>query len=65
MARHIRERKMKLKTILAVAVATAAILSLALGAAFTLTTGSPAAFIGGLALFLAFAGFAATLNPTI
>ena len=56
---------MKLKTILAVAVATAAILSLALGAAFTLTTGSPAAFIGGLALFLAFAGFAATLNPTI
>jgi hypothetical protein len=64
MARHIRERKMKLKTILAVAVATAAILSLALGAAFTLTHG-PAAFIGGLALFLAFAGFAATLNPTI
>ena len=55
---------MKLKTILAVAVATASCLSLALGAAFTLTHG-PAAFIGGLALFLAFAGFAATLNPTI
>jgi len=55
---------MKLKTILAVTLATASTASLALGVAFTLTHG-PAAFIGGLALFLAFAGFAATINPTI
>ncbi len=55
---------MKIKNILAVALATASCSSLAIGVAFTLTHG-PAAFIGGLALFLAFAGFAATLNPTI
>lgn len=54
----------KIEKAVAVALATASILSLALGAAFTLTTG-PAAFIGGFALFLAFAGFAATLNPNI
>lgn len=55
----------KIEKAVAVALATASILSLALGVAFTITTGSPAAFIGGFALFLAFAGFAATLNPTI
>jgi hypothetical protein len=54
----------KIEKAVAVALATASILSLALGVAFTLTHG-PAAFIGGFALFLAFAGFAATLNPTI
>jgi hypothetical protein len=54
----------KIEKAIAVALATASIISLALGAAFTLTHG-PAAFIGGLAFFLAFAGFAATLNPTI
>ena len=54
----------KIEKAVAVALATASILSLALGVAFTLTHG-PAAFICGLALFLAFAGFAASINPTI
>lgn len=54
----------KIEKAVAVAFATASILSLALGVAFTLTHG-PAAFIGGFALFLAFAGFAAQFNPTI
>ena len=55
----------KIEKAIAVALATASIISLALGVAFTLTTGSPAAFIGGFTLFLAFAGFAAQFNPTI
>ena len=55
----------KIEKAIAVALATASIISLALGVAFTLTTGSPAAFIGGFALFLAFAGFAAQFNPSI
>ena len=65
MARHIRERKMKLKTILAVAVATASCISLALGVASTATSGNPAAFILGTAAFIALAITAAQLDPTI
>ena len=55
---------MKLKTILAVTLATASTASLALGAAFTLTTG-PAAFLIGLAAFIGLSLIATTLNPTI
>lgn len=54
----------KIEKAIAVALATASIISLALGVAFTLTHG-PAALIGGFAMFLAFAGFAASINPTI
>ena len=55
----------KINKILALGFALGSILSLAIGVAFTITTGSPAFFIGGLALFLAFAGFAATIDSTI
>jgi len=55
---------MKTKNILAAALATASCLSLALGAAFTLTHG-PAAFLTGTAAFIALAITATTINPTI
>jgi len=54
----------KIEKAVAVALATAAILSLALGAAFTLTHG-PAAFLTGTAAFIALAITATTINPTI
>lgn len=54
----------KIEKAVAVALATASILSLALGVAFTLTHG-PAAFLTGTAAFIALAITAATLNPTI
>jgi len=55
---------MKLKTILAVTLATASTASLALGSSFTLIHG-PEAFMLGLTGFLLFGLSAATLNPTI
>ena len=56
---------MKIKTILAVALATASCSSLAIGVAFTATTGNPAAFILGTAAFIGLAITAAQLDPTI
>ena len=56
---------MKIKTILAVALATASCSSLAIGAALTLATGSPAAFLTGTAAFIGLAITAAQLDPTI
>jgi hypothetical protein len=64
MARHIRERKMKLKTILAVTLATASTASLALGSSFTLIHG-PEAFMLGLTGFLLFGLSTAILNRTV
>ena len=55
----------KIEKAVAVALATASVLSLALGVAFTLVTGNPGGFLGGLAFFLAFAGFAVAGNPNI
>lgn len=52
------------KNAIAGALALVAVSALAIGAAFTLTSG-PAAFIGGLAAFLALGLIASTLNPTI
>jgi hypothetical protein len=55
---------MKIKNILAAALATASCLSLAIGVAFTLTHG-PAAFLTGTAAFIALAITATQLDPTI
>lgn len=56
---------MKAKNILAAALATASCSSLAIGVAFTLTTGSPAAFLTGTAAFIALAITATLIDPTI
>jgi hypothetical protein len=55
----------KIEKTIAIALATASIISLALGVAFTIVTGNPGGFLGGFAFFLALAGFAVTWNPTI
>ena len=52
------------KNAIAGALALAAVSALALGAAFTLTSG-PTAFIGGLAAFLTLGLIATTLSPKI
>ena len=56
---------MKIKTILAVALATASTLSLAIGAAITLATGSPAGYFSGIAAFSALALTATLIDPAI
>jgi len=54
----------KIEKAAAVALATASVLSLALGVAFTLTHG-PAAFLTGIAAFVALAITASIIDPTI
>ena len=56
---------MKTKNILAAALAAASTLSLAIGAAITLATGSPAGYFSGIAAFSALALTATLIDPTI
>lgn len=56
---------MKPKNILAKALAAASTLSLAIGAALTLATGSPAGYFSGLAAFITLALTATLIDPAI
>ena len=56
---------MKTKNILAAALASASTLSLAIGAAITLATGSPAGYFSGITAFFALAIAATLIDPTI